>query len=80
MLQATLSSTAIHDQRALPHQGPEVRKLADRIIDAQVREITEMKRNIARLEARPVPNNAPDLPSYRNKGFRRRPIPTRAQG
>jgi hypothetical protein len=49
-------------------KDPEVRKLADGIIDAQVREITEMKRMIARLEANPTPKGAPDLPSYRDKG------------
>lgn len=48
-------------------KDPEVRKLADGIIDAQVREITEMKRLIARLEAHPTPSDAPDLPSYRDK-------------
>lgn len=45
-----------------------VRLLADRIIDAQIREIAEMKREIARLEAHPVPDGAADLPSYRNRG------------
>lgn len=49
-------------------KDPEVRKLADGIIDAQVREITEMKRLIGRLEAHPTPNGAPDLPSYRDLG------------
>ena len=49
-------------------KDPEVRKLADGIIDAQVREITEMKRLIARLEAHPTPDGARDLPSYRDKG------------
>jgi hypothetical protein len=49
-------------------KDPEVRKLADGIIDAQVREITEMKRLIAKLEASPMPDKAPDLPSYRDKG------------
>ena len=49
-------------------KDPEVRRMADRIIDAQVREITEMKRAIARLEARPTPHGAPDLLSYRDKG------------
>ncbi|WP_443024768.1 DUF305 domain-containing protein [Sphingomonas sp. MA1305] len=49
-------------------KNPEVRKLADGIIDAQVREITEMKRLIAQLEAHPMPDGAPDLPSYRDKG------------
>jgi hypothetical protein len=48
-------------------KDPEVRTLADGIIDAQVREITQMKRLIARLEAHPTPDGAPDLPSYRDK-------------
>jgi hypothetical protein len=46
-------------------KDPDVRKLADGIIDAQVREIVEMKRLIARLEAHPASTNAPDLLSYR---------------
>lgn len=41
---------------------PRVRKLADRIIEAQVREIGEMKQMIADLEANPTPANAKDLP------------------
>lgn len=49
-------------------KDPEVRRLADGIIDAQVREIEQMKRMITRLEARPTPDGAPDLPSYREKG------------
>ena len=49
-------------------KDPEVRKLADGIIDAQVREIVEMKRLIARLEAHPTSADAPDLPSYRARG------------
>lgn len=49
-------------------KDPEVRKLADGIIDAQVREIVEMKRLIAKLDAHPAPAGAPDLPSYRDKG------------
>ncbi len=48
-------------------KDPEVRKLADGIIDAQVREIAQMKRAIARLEAHPTADDAPDLPSYRDK-------------
>ncbi|WP_114228587.1 MULTISPECIES: DUF305 domain-containing protein [Sphingomonas] len=48
-------------------KDPEVRRLADGIIDAQVREIAEMKRMIARLEAHPTAAGAPDLPSYRNR-------------
>jgi hypothetical protein len=49
-------------------KDPEVRRLADGIIDAQVREIVEMKRLIARLEAHPSSADAPDLPSYRDRG------------
>ena len=49
-------------------KDPEVRKLADGIIDAQIREIAEMKQLIAKLEAHPTPEGAPDLPSYRDKG------------
>src|SRR3954451_16378816 len=49
-------------------RDPRVRKLADGIIDAQVREITQMKRLIARLEAKPTAPGAPDLPSYRARG------------
>ncbi|MFW2830788.1 DUF305 domain-containing protein [Sphingomonas sp. ID0503] len=49
-------------------RDPRVRLIADRIIDAQIREIAEMKREIARLEARPTPADAPDLPSYRDRG------------
>jgi len=47
-------------------KDPEVRKLADGIIDAQVREIVEMKRLISRLQAQPT-TNSPDLPSYRDR-------------
>lgn len=42
-------------------KDPRVRKLADGIIEAQVREIAEMKQLIADLEAKPTPANAPDL-------------------
>ena len=60
-------SIAIMTSERAHIKDPEVRKLADGIIDAQVREITEMKRLIARLEAHPTPSGAPDLPSYRDK-------------
>lgn len=61
-------SIAIMTSERAHIRDPRVRLIADRIIDAQVREIAEMKREIARLEARPVPAGAPDLPSYRDRG------------
>jgi hypothetical protein len=61
-------SIAIMTSERAHIKDPEVRKLADGIIDAQVREITEMNRHIARLEANPPPKGAPDLPSYRKRG------------
>ncbi len=60
-------SIAIMTSERAHIKDPEVRRLADGIIDAQVREIAEMKRDIARLEAHPTPANAPDLPSYRDR-------------
>jgi hypothetical protein len=59
-------SIAIMTSERAHIRDPQVRLLADRIIDAQVREIAEMKRHIARLEASPVPPAATDLPSYRD--------------
>jgi uncharacterized protein (DUF305 family) len=43
-------------------RDPRVRDLADRIIEAQVREIGEMEQLIADLERDPVPAGSPDLP------------------
>jgi len=60
-------SIAIMTSERAHIKDPEVRKLADGIIDAQVREITEMKRLIVKLQADPMPSGAPDLPSYRDK-------------
>ena len=60
-------SIAIMTSERAHIRDPEVRLLADRILDAQVREVAEMKRLVARLEARPVPGDAPDLPSYRDR-------------
>jgi hypothetical protein len=60
-------SIAIMTSERAHIKDPQVRKLADGIIDAQVREIAEMKRDIARLEAHPMPASAPDLPSYRDR-------------
>ncbi|MEO7929734.1 MAG: DUF305 domain-containing protein [Lysobacter sp.] len=42
-------------------RDPRVRELADNIIDAQVREIDEMKQLIHKLESQPTPADAPDL-------------------
>ena len=52
---AILTSTEAHIR------DPRVRTLADGIIEAQVREIGEMKRLIADLEANPLPDDAADL-------------------
>jgi hypothetical protein len=60
-------SIAIMTSERAHIKDPEVGKLADGIIDAQVREITLMKRYIARLEANPTPAGAPDLASYRDR-------------
>ena len=49
-------------------RDPRVRLLADRIIDAQVREIGEMRVLVADLSRNPPPADAPDLPSYRARG------------
>ncbi len=45
-------------------RDPRVRKLADGIIEAQVREIGQMKQLISDLEENPVPAGAADLPPY----------------
>jgi hypothetical protein len=41
-----------------------VRRLAEAIIEAHVREIGEMQRLIADLEQHPLAARAPDLPPY----------------
>lgn len=60
-------SIAIMTSERAHIKDPAVRRLADSIIDAQVREIAQMKAMIARLEQHPVPSNTRDLPSYRDR-------------
>ena len=60
-------SIAIMTSERAHIKDPEVRKLADGIIDAKIREIEQMERMIARLESQPTAANAPDLPSYRDR-------------
>ena len=55
-------SIAIMTSRRAHIRDPRVRELADGIIEAQVREIAEMKELIADLKANPLPDDAPDLP------------------
>lgn len=73
--QATVSDVA-YMKAMIPHHSiaimtserahirdPRVRKLADGIIEAQVREIGEMEDLIADLTRNPPPADAPDLPA-----------------
>ena len=55
-------SIAVLTSRRAHIRDPRVRKLADGIIEAQVREIGEMKQLIAALEQSPTPAGTPDLP------------------
>ena len=56
-------SIAIMTSERAQIRDPRVRQLADEIIEAQVREIDEMKQLIRDLEANPVPDDAPTLPA-----------------
>ena len=55
-------SIAIMTSKRANISDPRVRKLADGIIEAQVREIGEMKQLIAELRSKPTPSGANDLP------------------
>ncbi|MGB3723504.1 MAG: DUF305 domain-containing protein [Pacificimonas sp.] len=55
------SIAILTSERANIHD-PRVRALADKIIEAQRREIDEMKMLIEDLETNPVPTGAPELP------------------
>lgn len=55
-------SIAIMTSERAHIRDPRVRKLADGILETQVREISEMKALIAELERNPVPDDATDLP------------------
>lgn len=54
-------SIAIMTSERAHIRDPRVRQLADQIIEAQVREIAEMKQLIAGLERNPTPPDARDL-------------------
>lgn len=61
-------SIAIMTSERAHIRDPRVRELADRIIEAQLREIDDMKALITDLERNPTPDGAPDLLSYRERG------------
>ena len=61
-------SIAIMTSERAHIKDPRVRKLADGIIRAQVKEIGEMNALIADLKQNPPAAGSPDIPSYRKRG------------
>lgn len=61
-------SIAIMTSERAHIRDPRVRLLADRIIDSQRREISEMKELIDELERSPIADGSPDLPAYTERG------------
>jgi len=61
-------SIAIMTSERAQIRDPRVRKLADGIIRAQVKEIGEMKALIADLREHPPHKDVPPIPSYRKQG------------
>lgn len=59
-------SIAIMTSERAHIRDPRVRKLADGIIEAQVREIAEMEGLIRDLEDNAIPAENPDLPSHKD--------------
>ena len=66
-------SIAIMTRERAHIKGPEVRRLAEGIIDAHVPEIAATKPMDARLEANPVPAGAPSLLIHRDADDRSPP-------
>ncbi|PZR30922.1 MAG: DUF305 domain-containing protein [Caulobacter segnis] len=58
-------SIAIMTSERARLRDPQTRALADGILDAQLREIEQMKQAVARLKAAPPSKDAPVLASYR---------------
>lgn len=56
-------SIAIMTSERAHIRDPRVRRLADQIIEAQIREIDEMRNLLQAIERNPIPSGAPDLPA-----------------